>query len=88
MMPKVTHKGASGTAWLWVALLCLFFFLVIAWFADPLGYADQARPARAASSTEWTVAPEGPAVPVTLPQVRVKASQAAAEQPRTGADKP
>lgn len=87
-MPKVIRKGASGTAWLWVALLCLLFFLVIAWFADPIGYADEVRPARAASSIEWTVAPEGPAVPVTLPQVRVKPNERTAEQPRTGADRP
>lgn len=87
-MPKVIHKGASGTAWLWVALLCLLFVLVIAWFADPLGHADEAEPAGTVASSEWIVAPDGPAVPVTLPQVRVKPNQAAAEQPRTGAERP
>lgn len=71
-MPRLTLKRSAGTTWLWVALLTAMFMLVVAWFTDPLGYAEQAKPARNMASTEWTVAPDGPAVPVTLPQVRLK----------------
>jgi hypothetical protein len=71
-MPKIILREMSGTTWLWVALLSALFILVAAWFVDPLGYADQAEPAKTAAQSEWTLAPDGPAVPVKLPEVPVR----------------
>ncbi|MFZ5665720.1 MAG: hypothetical protein ACOY7L_10910 [Pseudomonadota bacterium] len=71
-MPRLTVRRSAGTTWLWVALLTAMFMLVVAWFTDPLGYVEGTKPARNTASTEWTVAPDGPAVPVNLPQVRLK----------------
>lgn len=73
MMPSLIQR--AGTTWLWLALLALFVVLAMAWAADPLGWADEVQPAQrpVAQSSEWTTAPEGPRVPVDLPDVPVKA---------------
>lgn len=70
-----TFMERAGTTWLWLALIALFFIALVAWAADPLGWADETEPAprTVAESTEWTVRPDGPAVPVDLPDVPVKA---------------
>jgi hypothetical protein len=73
-MPKIILREMSGTTWLWVALLSALFVLVVAWFLDPLGYADETQPPQAPTQNEWTVAPDGPAVPVRLPEVPVRPS--------------
>jgi hypothetical protein len=71
------EKG-PGTTWLWLALIALFFVALVAWFTDPLGWADDLQPAQQTvaaanpTSDEWVVRPDGPAVPVTLPEVPVK----------------
>jgi len=59
--------------WLWVIVLILLFVLVIGWFANPLGTGTIVEPAvvpaePVAPSTDLTPAPEGSAVPVTLPE--------------------
>jgi hypothetical protein len=73
-MPIIDLEKGQGTTWLWLALIALLFVALVAWAADPLGWADDAQPDRpAASAIEWTAAPEGPAIPVDLPDVPVKA---------------
>ena len=63
----------QGTSWLWLAVLAILFVVLIGWFLDPLGYAGKAEPGHSSvQSQEWTVAPDGPAVPVNLPEVVVK----------------
>lgn len=67
--------------WLWLIIALAIALLLYGWFADPLGREDQPAPSPrpAAQSTEWTVEPTGPAVPVTLPQTGEKASPATPE---------
>lgn len=73
MMPSFVER--VGQTWMWVALIALLFVVLVAWAADPLGWADDVERTSTtiAASEEWTVRPEGPAVPVDLPDVPVKA---------------
>lgn len=63
----------TSSKWLWISILALLFILMIYWFLDPLGDVDDAQPTvPTAPSTEWTAAPQGEGVDVTLPDVRLK----------------
>lgn len=75
-MRKHSLQSITNTRGLWAALLLLFFILVVAWFADPLGYAKKAQPSETPPSRDWVAQPEGPAVPVRLPEVPIKKTEA------------
>lgn len=72
--------------WLWIILIILLFILAILWFADPFGKTADVEPAPPQPpSTEWTEAPEGKGVDVTLPETRLKEGAA---EPDKGGESP
>lgn len=60
------RKPANRLIWLLAAALVIAVAFI--WFAKPAGESTQAPPAKpVAQSTDWTAEPQGPAVPVKLP---------------------
>jgi len=76
-------RPAASTAgnWLWPIVIVLLGVLLIIWLFVPIGYsATEANPKQTPSS-EWTTAPEEPAVPVDLPDAPIRRVPA---EPATG----
>lgn len=72
MKPSPAKSRFDGKS-LWIVLLIALLVVTIGWFADPLGKIEGSpAPQPVADPTEWTVAPSGPAVDVTLPQTILK----------------
>ena len=73
MTDPVRDSKPAGT-WFWTIVLILLAIGAIFWFAEPLGEPAKVETAEpAAQSTEWAPAPEGEAVPMTLPETKLKA---------------
>ena len=72
MKPSPARSRFSAM-FFWIAVLVALFVVTIVWFANPLGTIEGSRrPETVADRTEWTVAPSGPAVEVTLPETPLK----------------
>jgi hypothetical protein len=76
-MSSQKPRRQPSTSWLWIAILAVLLVVIVVWFLDPLGYAGHTQPgAPVAASSDFVTAPEGPAVPVTLPTVTVTSATA------------
>lgn len=74
-MKPSTARFRFNARFFWVAILIALFVVTIVWFANPLGKIEGNRgPEPSAVSTEWTVAPSGPAVEVRLPDTPLKSN--------------
>lgn len=59
---------AGRGKWLWIVVIVVLLVVLVAWLIRPAGEDSEiAADAPATQSTEWAVEPEGPKVPVTLP---------------------
>lgn len=72
MNDPVRDKG-HARKWLWTAVLILLALGAAFWFAKPLGEPTKVTATKpTAQSTEWAPVPDGPAVPVTLPNTPLR----------------
>lgn len=75
-------ETSTSSKWLWMSVIVLLFLVLLFWFLDPLGNADNAQPASTPVSG-WTAAPEGRGVEVNLPESRLKQAPQASPAPAT-----
>lgn len=72
-MKRSPARFRFSTKVFWIAVLIALFVVTIVWFSNPLGTIEVShRPEPVADPTEWTVAPSGPAVEVSLPETPLK----------------
>lgn len=58
----------QSSSWLGIIVLIAFLIMLTIWFTNPFGDFKNARPTvEAVQSANSATAPQGPAVPVTLP---------------------
>lgn len=66
--------------WAWMALLSLLIVGAVFWFFTRSEERLQ-PPVPASQSKDWTVEPQGPAVPVNLPKTRMTNAPSSSETP-------
>ena len=78
----MTKFPSSASKWLWPLVVALLTALLVIWFFSPLGDVPVSEPApERTPSSEWTTAPEGPAVEVKLPVTPVRRAPAETSSP-------
>jgi hypothetical protein len=66
----MADPAPTGRAkWFWIIIILLLLVVLIVWLWKPSGDMSDivAAPEPTVQATDWTVEPDGPKVPVTLP---------------------
>ena len=81
-------RPAPSTAgnWFWPIVIALLGALAVIWLFAPIADSSTESAVKQTPSPEWTTAPEGPAVPVDLPDAPMR--QVPAEQATTSRASP